>query len=93
MSYCTKFSPKIRFNNKQCSIFLITSAFKTEMENDQVNNIWAATRENLSLGPYKKQPAQLHRLARIVKFCLWQVLIGYIPISEEQRRRSDCANV
>ena len=38
---------------------------------------WAATRENLSSGFVKKcdsnQPAQLQGLARIVKFCLYQV--------------------
>ena len=37
-------------------------------------------------------PALLHRLARILKFCMKEVQILYFPISELQRCRPDCAH-
>ena len=56
---------------------------------------WAPTRENLSSGfPTKwdsNQPAQLKRLARKLKFRLYQARIWYFTISEKQGRWSDCA--
>ena len=47
--------------------------------------IRALTRQNLSLGFPKNQPAQLQRLDTIVKFHLQRVLICYFPISKFQR--------
>ena len=60
------------------------------------NIIWASLRQNLSSGfptrSYPKQPAQLQRLARTLKLHLSYVEIWYFPISEKQRRWSDCAD-
>ena len=54
--------------------------------------ILASRRQDLSSGipirSYQIQPAQLQRLARIVKFRLKQVLILLFPISKSQRRWS-----
>ena len=56
----------------------------------------APTQQNRSSGFPTKRDAnkfpQLQRLARKVKFRLWQVLIWHFPINEQQRRWSDCAD-
>ena len=61
--------------------------------NKQKNNItatlWAASRENLSLGfatsSDSYQPAKLMRLARVLKFQLKQIAVFYYPGSEQQQ--------
>ena len=59
-------------------------------------NKWASSRQYLSSGfPTKRdsnQSPQLQRLARTLKFRLKQVEIWYLPVSEEQRRWSVCAD-
>ena len=56
---------------------------------------WASSRQNLSSRYSTKrdsnQSAQLQRLARKLKFRLWQAWIWYLSKSEKQRRWSDCA--
>ena len=60
------------------------------------NNKLVSSRENLSTGfPNRwdtNRPAQLMRLARVLKFWLWQAEILYHPGREQQRRWSDCVD-
>ena len=42
--------------------------------------------------PDTNRPAQPQRLARVLKFRLWNLEILYYPSSEQQRRWSDCAD-
>ena len=56
--------------------------------------IWASMQQNLSsvflTKPDSNQSPQLQRLARKLKFHLWQVLLSYFPKRDKQRRWSVC---
>ena len=64
--------------------------------NTPVRYSWATSRENVSSGIFHQvhsnQPAQLQKLARILKLWIKQVQMSYYLNSEQQRCWSDCAD-
>ena len=81
---------KVYLNVIEVPVFIIPNSDLNELIHSKashLNHIWSAMRAKLSLGfltrIYQNQPAQLQRIARIVKYHLYQVLLRYFPNSEK----------